>query len=70
MDLKETENVGWIPLALDGPMPVLLHAVTNLQCAHNAGDFLSCCETVSISRRTFAMYSYCLLLCSMMSAGC
>jgi len=57
MDLKETENknVEWIPLALDGPMPVPVHAVTNLHCAQNAGDFLTCCVTVSISRRTSAM---------------
>ena len=32
MDLKETENenVEWIPLAVDGPMPVPMHTVTNL----------------------------------------
>jgi hypothetical protein len=57
MDLTETENenVEWIPLALDGPMPVPTHTVTNLHCAQNAGDFLTWCVTVSISRWTSAM---------------
>jgi hypothetical protein len=57
MDLKETENenVEWISLPLDGPLPVPMHAVTNLHCAQNAGDFLTCRVTVSISRRTSSM---------------
>jgi len=45
MDLTENENVEWIPLALDRPMPVPVHTVTNLQCAQNAGYFLTWCVT-------------------------
>jgi hypothetical protein len=41
MDIEgiANENVDWMPLALDGPVPVLLHTVTNHQCTHKFDDF-------------------------------